>query len=325
METSIIVCEFCQTIVKNKYTLKSHLLNNKSCLKKRGLSNDIKFKCNSCQTSFMSKINLENHFTICKKYIISTVEKLFEEKINNLKKEVENKSELIEFIKKDKENSIVELKQKHENKLNDLKQSHEKLLCDLQLQNDKLLASIEKITKSAIERPTTVTTNNNNNNIRATFSDTYFLEDLKEEDIKRKFVSYLTENVFFAGQKGIAQLCNDHIIKTKDNKVLLACTDTSRKKFKYIDDKGNVKEDHEARSFTEKISKPIKDISKAVYDTILSNVDYEKENIEEEDYGKKERLHEKTMRAINCYSEIYNFDDQKYNQEFIHELSILTK
>jgi hypothetical protein len=40
-----------------------------------------------------------------------------------------------------------------------------------------LIASIEKMTKSAIERPTTVTTNNTNN-IRATFSDTYFLEDI---------------------------------------------------------------------------------------------------------------------------------------------------
>ena len=52
---------------------------------------------------------------------------------------------------------------------------------------------------------------------------------------------------------------------------------------------------------------------------------YGGQSSEEEDYGKKERLHQKTMQAINCYSEIYNFDDQKYNQEFIHELSILTK
>jgi hypothetical protein len=306
-------CEFCENIFKNSYNLKYHLLNNKSCLKLRGLSTNTKFICKGCNISFVNNVNLNKHNDICK------VSKIKLE-IDSTKKELDVKNETISNLSR----SIIELKQKHENKLNDLKQSHEKSLNELRLQNDKLLASIEKMTKSAIERPTTVTTNNTNN-IRTTFSDTYFLEDLKEEDIKRKFVSYLTENVFFAGQKGIAQLCNDHIIKTKDNKVLLACTDTSRKKFKYIDDKGNVKEDHEARSFTEKISKPIKDVSKAVYDTILSNVDYEKENIEEEDYGKKERLHEKTMRAINCYSEIYNFDDQKYNQEFMHELSILTK
>ncbi len=34
------VCQFCNLSVKDKYTLKTHLLKNKRCLKNRGLTRE---------------------------------------------------------------------------------------------------------------------------------------------------------------------------------------------------------------------------------------------------------------------------------------------
>ena len=56
------------------------------------------------------------------------------------------------------------------------------------------------------------------------------------------------------GQRGIARLCTEQIINTKDKKKLLVATDQSRNKFRYMDEKGNMKDDIEARTFIEKVS-----------------------------------------------------------------------
>ena len=42
--SSIEICQFCNSSLKDKYALKSHLLKNKNCLKTRGLSLQTKLK-----------------------------------------------------------------------------------------------------------------------------------------------------------------------------------------------------------------------------------------------------------------------------------------
>jgi hypothetical protein len=243
-------CEHCKLSLKSKYILKAHLANNKACLKKRGLKIDSKFICNGCDSVFINNINLVSHFDICKKYILLKIKEEYE---TTLKEQISN----------------------YEIKLKEQTLYYEKIIKDLQVQNDRLFSTIENLATKAIERPTT--NNVTTTNIRANFSDKYLLENIKEEDIKMKFRNYLTEETFMGGQRSIAKLCTDHIIKTKDKIVLLTCTDTSRKKFKYMDESGNIKEDHDARIFTEKVSKPIKAISRDVYDSILFDVKSEKE------------------------------------------------
>ena len=44
-----VVCEFCKSSVRDKYSLKTHLSKNKKCLKIRGLTLDTKFVCKGCQ------------------------------------------------------------------------------------------------------------------------------------------------------------------------------------------------------------------------------------------------------------------------------------
>ena len=316
-------CEFCNSSFKSKYSLKTHLNNNKACLKNRGLELCSKFKCNGCNIILTLKSHLNFHQETCKEFIkyemnqtimdlkskLSIKEEQFDMEIKKHKELIENE---FEFKKQ-------EFEKQYETKITDMKFNFEKTIKDLQIQNEKLIDSLQKLASQAIDKPTNVT------NIKNSFSDKYFLETIVTEDVKRKFQNYLTEEVFLEGQRGIAQLCTEHIIKTKDNKALMVCTDTSRKKFKYMDENGNMKEDFEARTFTEKVSKPIKDVSKIVYENILSDVKSEKELVEDTNYSRKAYLNDKELKTIDCFVKINCFDHPDHNTEFKNELAILNK
>jgi hypothetical protein len=289
-------CEYCKTILKSKYNLKSHLLKNKTCLKLRGLDMISNFLCKGCQLSFTSNFNLTIHHDSCKYYQCLLIREECDKTIKDLN---------------DKYNKEIEYR--------------DKIIKDLNTQNEKFLLTIEKLASQAIDKTQANITTNNHTNIRNIYSDQYFLENISEDFVKRKCQNYLTEQVFMEGQRGIAQLCSEHIINTPDKKVLLKCSDTSRKKFKYIDEKGNIKEDHEARVFTEKVFEPIKKVSQDVYETILTDIEGEQETVEEDDYSKKSQLRDKTMRAIDCFAQIINIDNPNQNSEFKTELAILNK
>ena len=341
---SSIKCDFCSTIVKSKYNLKSHLSNNKRCLKLRGIQMETKFICHGCKLPFTNNVNLTSHIDICKKCIILKANEESDKKFNELLDEKEKGyvefEKIIEFLNEklkytDKQlesqqqqylKQLESQQRQHESKLIGIQTNFEKTIRDLQAQNDKLIDSLRQLASQAIDKPSTSTTNNvTNNTIKNHFSEKYFLETISLDDVKRKCQNYLTEEIFLQGQRGIAKLCTDHIIKTKDNKALMICTDASRKKFKYMDEQGNLKEDHEARAFTEKVSKPIKDVSKIVYENILSDVKYEKENVEETDYSRKAVLNDKELSAIDCFVKITCFDHPDHNNDYKNELAILNK
>ena len=93
-------CVHCKLILKSKYILKTHLTNNKACLKLRGLTMNSKFLCVGCNTTFMNKANLTSHFDSCKKYILIKVKedhdiqikKITEEKNLEIQKIIDEKS-----------------------------------------------------------------------------------------------------------------------------------------------------------------------------------------------------------------------------------------
>ena len=345
---SNLQCQYCLFNFKNETTFKGHLISSKRCLKLRGVKIETKYVCTGCNNIFMNKVNLHVHEDSCKEYILIKTSEKYDGIISNLKKQIEdaslqNTEMKINYDKQLESQQQQYLKQfetqqhqyltqlesqqrQHDSKLIGVQTTFEKTIRDLQAQNDKLIDSLRQLASQAIDKPSTSTTNNvTNNTIKNHFSEKYFLETISMDDVKRKCQNYLTEEIFLQGQRGIAKLCTDHIIKTKDNKALMICTDASRKKFKYMDEQGNLKEDHEARAFTEKVSKPIKDVSKIVYENILSDVKYEKENVEETDYSRKAVLNDKELSAIDCFVKITCFDHPDHHNDYKNELAILNK
>jgi len=310
-------CEYCKLVLKSKYNLKAHLSNNKACLKLRGLEMTSKFTCKDCNLSFMGNVSLTSHLEICKKKELSKHNEEQEKLIKEQELKLKDQKKLI----KEQDKIIKEQEIQHKKEILEMKDHNDKIIKNLQEQLDKMFSTIEKL----IDKPTgTTNVTMTTNNVRNIYSDKYFLDKLTPEEVKKKCQNYLTEQVFFNGQKGIAQLCTDHIIKTKDNKVLLTCSDVSRKKFKYIDENGNLKEDYEARTFTDKVFDPIKKASQVVYENILSDIKDEQER-EEIDYNRKSVLNDKTMKAIDCFAQIVNIDNPSSNSDFKNELAILNK
>ena len=90
-----------------------------------------------------------------------------------------------------------------------------------------------------------------------------------------------------------------------------------------MDKSGNVKEDIDGRMFVDKVSKPIKDVGKVVYDDIIG--DMREEQNQTEDYGKRDHLIFQSFQVMNRYKDIININDDRYNNIFMNELAILNK
>ena len=341
---SQITCDSCYSILANKYSYKIHRETNKACLALRNKELKTEFKCIGCDHYLVDNIRLKNHHESCKSYQIymisekiinefnikiCTIHMDYKQQIDSIhidyKKQIDSIHIDYKQQLKDKEHQ-TQLREK-ENDLRNTKEMYEKMIEKIASTNELHNEQLKDIASEAINKPTT-TTNHVHGNIRNIFSSEYTVDNINQNEVKTKCQAYLTEEVFFQGQKGIAHLCNEHIVKTKDKKQLLTCTDTSRKKFKHMDENGNIKEDAEARTFLQKVAKPIKEVSRVVYDSIISDVEHEQEQLKQEeemDYSRKSILSEKFIRAGSCLMEISNMDDVNLNKEFTSELAILTK
>lgn len=224
------VCSHCKSVLKNKSILGTHLKTNKKCLALRGLTINTHFICEGCKEHYVSIKHLSSHQDSCKNYRKIIIEQKL--KIDEEKKMKEKLQE--------QENEYKEKLQEQEIKYKILNSSFESIQRQYNESKEEYKKQIEKLqdqigllAKEAINRPTTTTINNIRNNL----STKYTLDELKDTEILDICRENLTEQVFMSGHKAIAKMCTEKIINTKDEKKMICCTDTSRKKFKFMDKK----------------------------------------------------------------------------------------
>ena len=346
---SQIKCEFCNSTLSSKYILKTHLQTNKSCLELRHKELKTNFLCNGCNIYTLDKNKLKNHQEKCKLYQNSLIKEKYEnelkEKEQKLKEQKlkENKEQLKE-LQEQYEQKLKEQKLQYEEQLKQLQEQYEQKLQEqyekkqneykqqikeiqikyeekIEEKTQQLIEKMERLVEKAIDKPTI-----SNTTIKNYFSNTQYIEDINQIDLKKKLYSSLTEYHYMHGQKGIAIVCTEEIIKkTKDKKPIMICTDINRRNYKHTDKNGNIKTDHQARNFIEKVSKPIKEVSKEIYESIISNIETEKDQLGDEDFDEKDKIRTREFNVMNKLIEINNFDDPKYNSEFMSELAILNK
>jgi len=333
----LISCEFCNTNLKSKYNLKNHLSSNKKCLTLRGLKLESEFLCKGCDSFFANKKNMLIHMDICKKYIKLKLEEEYDEKNKNIKEEYESK---IKSIKKEYNEKIIIKEKKIDNlqklidenkdlllrytklevKHEELEKQHEKTIAKLEMKITQCDSFIQKLALEGSNKVTSTTNNTVTNTIRNQLSPTYTLENKQLEKTMR---DNYTEHDFFGGQKRLANFFFEKVIKTPDDKMLICCTDMSRKKFKILDLRGNLKEDIEARQLCEKLKVPTQMITKEIYDKVIDRIDTECDRLSSDDRSRREKLLDDTMKAQQVYIDNMNFDDLNYNQDFMHELCVL--
>ena len=104
------ICEFCNVTVKSKYNLKSHLMNNKACLKIRNIEIDKTFVCIGCDYIFTNNTNLSVHKDSCKKYIVTILQQEFDKKLKEEKDNTLNmQKEFEKQLKDEKDKYYFEL------------------------------------------------------------------------------------------------------------------------------------------------------------------------------------------------------------------------
>ena len=342
------ICQYCSSIFKNSSNLKQHIIGSKKCLKSRGVKIESKYTCKGCEGVFMTKINFTVHQQSCKEYFILKYKEENEElqrnntfnnnRIMELLDKLDNSDKLCSDLQEKQslsDNLIKELQTRLEkttvdqekyNKLQgrfeELEKQHDKTISKLELKIAQCDAFIQTLAREGSNKVTT-THNTVNNTIRNQLSSTYTVDSLEPKQLEDTMRQHYTERDFFGGQKRLAGFCVDHIIKTPDNKMMVCCTDVSRKKFKILDIQGNLKEDIEARLLCKKLTVPVKMITKEIYDTVIERIEKERDRLSSDDRSRREKLLDDSMRAQQMYMDNLNFDDLNYNQDFMHELCVL--
>lgn len=308
-------CEKCNKNFSTKYTLKNHI-KMMVCDEDRRDKKDVKDVKNKvcpslkCDYKTFTKTDMQKHVKTCK-YI----------EIENLTKE----------IKSEYEDKIQKIVFEYEKKLVYLANQNEKLNFEKEFitkENNRLTSLLEK----SISKPiiTTNNTNNttikgNNNNLQNILAPYDLFEKQIDPERIRSINHSIIEKHFWLGQKGIARLCVDHIIKSVDvngnNKLLLCCTDPSRKRFKYIDATNQISEDIEARNFINLVSVPIKTVCRDVYDNIIKKIEDDKK--ETTDAFDLNLLESRTSIAQQKFLEINDISDHRHNSDYKNEMSIL--
>jgi hypothetical protein len=256
------------------------------------------------------------------------------------------KQEILKHIKKCQyvlaEKELQEEKQKYDHdllnlqtKLSNLEKENNTLRGKteiLQQELDKAHHMIQTLSETAINRPTTTTTNEigNLNHVKITnhlADHKSFLRQIHPERVTELLDLHL-EKYFMDGQVGLARFVVEHIIRLNDGKMILCCTDPTRKRFRFIDADGKLAEDLRAKMFRSKIKIPVKEMCNEVFDRIIERIKAEKKvkiSSGESEAGMEIGfLDKKIDMAERRFFEIRAFDGDD-STEFLNELASLLR
>ena len=272
------ICQYCQNQFTHDKNLKIHQKTAKYCLEiQKEKNNDSKFACDFCDKEFTRKHNLDNHN--CK------VKKDMEEK--NMRSLLEN-----EYIKKILEERDKQLLEK------------DRIIMEKDRQLEKLQNIISNIAVNA--KPITHNTNNTTNivvnNNRLDLNNIDRIQNVLDEN--------LDGNVLCHGQKGLARMIYDKLLKGEDGKSIYKCVDPSRHNFEYVNQDGNIERDVKANKLTNALIKG--DICKKAIDV---GTDLWKKDDGSTDDMRYQAFSDKVLEVANIKK-----DDSKFRSE----LSALT-
>lgn len=285
---SNIRCEFCNKDFSSNGNLTTHKKTAKYCLKKRGVFSN-------------SETNVECKYCL-KPFTSTQSSKSHEEKCSY--KSIANIENLYKLKLQEKDQEIKFLKQQVERQHTEI---------------EAFKQQVASIALEGVRKHTTTTTNN----IMSILTPL----DLSEEKINSIVENSLDSTYFLDAQKGVAKFCTDNLIKTEEGKQRLVCSDPVRERYKYIDEKGNLIEDIQARQFLQKVLNPIIENSKKVHKDLKDKYNQMKEEIKT---GLKQELSDymielKEKYAEQCMSDIKDIPYETRNKKFRKELAIRTR
>ena len=291
---SKFICEFCRKNFSSKSNLTAHKTRAKYCISKRN-DNTIpitNYPCKYCDKIYTSSHMLISHEQKCNIKFTTQQDLFYQTKLND----------------KEQENRLLR---------NQVKNLREQI--------ESLQQKLASIAIEGVRKPTKITNNTNNNTTTNNVTQILSPFDLEQKDILGIIENNLDETSFLNSQRGIAKFCVDNILKTEDGKMRMICSDPSRERFKYMDDKGVVKEDIQARQFIEKIYPPIHQVGEKIHESIIEKCKTQNMKIAKgEDKTDKYLVKIREEAANNSWMEIRFIKSQTSNGTFRKELAILS-
>ena len=282
--------------------------------------NDDNNICEFCLKSFFSKYTLSNHQKKTKKCLELQNEKIALEKkneqnlVNEIIKEYEQK---ITNIQKNHEQYISNLQRNHEQQISNLQKNHEQQLSDMKKDFDNLKNKYEEKVKDyniLIETSLTHSKPNVYYNNKTQINNYINNLDLVTDDIIQENANKLTIEHIKKGPEGYADYVVNNPLKNR-----IICTDLSRKKIKYKNEKGDIISDPNFLNLSKRIFSSMNDINEKLISEYREQL--------EELYPEIEDRIEVFKQLIDCSmltKEGYNEDTKEIYNEFVKSICLKT-
>ena len=299
METNDYNCDICFTVFKSKSSLYNHKRTAKYCLKMQNKEND-KYQCEYCDKKFTTKYSLELHCMNC-----------------NARKELENKENY-----NNHKRQLKEQENKHKQQLKEMEEKYEIKIKDLQNQ-------IKELATLAISKPTNIH-NGNTQQINQIVNN---LTPITEQHLKEQ-AEFLTLDHIKNGVNGYVQYALEYPLKDK-----IICTDYSRRKIKYKDEKGDVTSDPEMAILSQKLFKAIDEKNTTLineyikelqikYNLVMTDPNNEMNDEESKEFDMKlNTLLEELFKVKGQRKDVYDISNGSKNEtyyEFIKNICAKT-
>lgn len=319
MSTSETICPICARQYSNKYSLAKHI----KCVHDSHTFDNQLLHCSSqkCGYRTMYRTDMKRHELSCS-YV--AMQKYMEEEYAKLKQNYEES--LYRHSLENAELRSLMLEQQHQYQLRIVKLEAENEM--MRNEVSKTRDQVTNLAKEAINRPTT-TNNQQNNNLKITNYLTdhqSYLSQTQPHRVRDMLDQHL-ETYFMDGQSGLARFLVEHIIKMNDGKLILVCTDTSRKRFRFVNADGKMVEDMKAKMLCTKLSVPVREMCNEVFDRIINKLKSDKKVKISNGSGAFEIdfLEKKMEWAEKKFIEIRSFDYDDDNTDFLNELAALLR
>jgi hypothetical protein len=225
--------------------------------------------CEYCDVSFTTNQSLKRHYGRCK-------EKEKRNLIVHYHSQIEKYEKQLQEQRDHYEKQLQEQRDQYEKQLQEQRDQHEKetRLIKEQLSEFKnQIFEIAKQPKTNVTNHTTQTTqthNNRNTNIINQLA----IYDLTQDQITQLLAQHYNLDTFHGGPEEIAKLAARLLLTDpQTQKPKVACTDISRKNFKYVDEEQEVQVDPGFQKTHDLIKEPLSKANIRVYVEDLNNDD----------------------------------------------------
>jgi len=235
-------CEWCNKIFSNTKTLKVHKETAKYCIKKRGVTDDIKIVgCKHCDEHFSSRYNAIQHQEKCVENQRSLIKTPLENEIQSLIKKINTITEA--KIQNDRKLQtkikelyhIIEEKDITIEKNRRIDEEKDKIIEEYKLKCANNDGKIEILKEMPVQQLQVKNTNIVHNNIdqKLALLPVNTIQALDEDFIRANLDKY-TYDLFLQGEDGLVAFIKSLIQLKREDGVIernLICTDWSRKSF----------------------------------------------------------------------------------------------